>query len=1059
MNIKYEELPPLVQYVITEIESGFYDQSSSYEPGLGLSFKCNGEQRDISESKKLYTFEIKCEDDVPCPACSVSFLYERGDDSSEFKYFDIDGDFIDKVEFRFYGNDTGSFVDIAAGIGIDLFFSNGILENHLVYFDHPKSVDIYCHGNKVYSWAVGADPNSSLQNIFGNDCTLDILRGFCTRKVGATYDRKQINREIVIGILERFADKLCVKSNSERFDLQDYVKLIQGQEENYKIELSLLNDIILNLSPWLAAKRRAEELGEKDDVIYMRELSKVNLPNFAFLGEPGTGKTELAKRLVENVLGGEILTVTATDLKGNWVGHTRAGVVKKFIELEEKAGDQRKPTVLFIDEAYSLFGNGKKTDSFSDDIIEILLKALEPGERLLTAKEPHQGKDDKEISVRLKENTAVWLGGYEKDMRKALSVNKGMFRRVQTITLPIPDTDALKESFFRQLKKGNDYLDEDIRNANYNLVKGREKVICDFFTWARSKTYAEFFGNYAGVKKLVDEINKKSLMSGAPLMDEKSELEEIIEKQKREIRTQYQQVIEDKFERLPFMVYTDVEENFEKYIGADGAKEKLNHVIDMFCSPDSYKGCAMPKGALLMGPPGTGKTYLAKCMAGELRKRISNNSLQKDVAFIKVAATELRTAELVKALFSASESYDCVVIFIDEIDAIGRKRETLGDTSVLIQLMNELDGFDGKNNLFVLAATNAPEALDNALKRPGRFDMTIEVGAPNSGDRQKLVKAALKGINISEKTVSEISKDLGGCTPVEINTIINDARILNIDCTDKLCPGGTLVPWAIHRVRHGGRVPEPGTKFIKLKDDTEVLVLDNEADAETVREGKEALFLMDFREALAQRTVGERSDRDLKPKDFLLEKNDGSLSATALHETGHAMVFVLHNKSFEKITVLARGGALGYVEHSTSEKNYTKQDFLERIDISFGGRAAEEIVFGHDYVSGGAISDIRNATQIARDMVMMLGMNDEIGPMALLINSGGYLGAGKTSYFTDNMLSTAEEEIHKLLKERYKLTLEALKPHKKQLEELAEIVFEKEEMSGEEFLKEYNKLK
>ncbi len=1054
-EIKYEVLPNIVRQVYNAL---IYREPEKYvfnnnngcpiPQGLGLPVDIAFEQKKSVEGIINYSFESSIREEVA--SCSVTMEYVQRTNN------------IKRVVFRLYGKTRKAYIEMVTGITYDrniaAMYSDsdkGLIDSYnescFDLEEIPKRVAIQLDGHEVFCWVAKEQASMVLKEALGiKVCTArGILECFTeiSRESGATVIRKKL----VCGLLQTFEDKCkgqlaeVVEEGNEEYSeypasLRKYARLINDADGNYKIEPALLAQVMRELIRWCCVKEKAEQYEEGSEE-YMRELLKENLPNLVFLGEPGTGKTSLAKRLAENVLGAEFYCITGADLKGRYTGHTKSAVVENFIKLRERAGKDSKPAILFIDEAYNLFNN---KDNLGTEVIEILLKAMEPRRRYLSAYRPKDVGEGERVEIWLNENTAVWLGGYEKDMRKALSVNRGMYRRVKTITLPIPEIDSLWEDFQRIMNQDNSLLDEEFQKANWELCEKKINNIHDYFTWARSKTYAEFFGNYSGVKRLAEEIVKSTLLKGKPLDELNHDLEDIIERQMEEIRTQYQQVIEEKYERLPFMVYTDIEDTFVNYIGADSAKEKLSHVIDMVCSPEKFPNCESPKGALLMGASGTGKTFLARCMAGELRKVVREKNLRKDVAFVKVTATELRTEELVKALFMASEGYDYVIIFIDEIDAIGRRREMLLNPSILIQLMNELDGFEGKKNVFVLAATNVPEILDAALKRPGRFDMNIEVGNPNDEDRRKLVQHYIGWKNCSNTIISEMVKHFRGYSPVQIKTILNETKILYHDCEHKIPASEAVKAWFAHREVRDNIKIKTDMKCITLKDGTRVLV--------SVKEWNESLLLMDFLEVLTRRTVGERTGLDKDSKEFSVEQNDTGLSATAIHEVGHALVSVMHGCNIEKITILERGDVLGYVAQDAEAKLRTKQDYLKRLDICFGGRAAEEIIYGAEQVSTDASRDIQTASRLARLMVMRLGMNEKVGPVALETPTGRYLGGNDQRPCTESTMTMAEDEVRKLLKERYSATLEMLRPHGELLKELAKYVFEKEEVSGEDFI-------
>ena len=831
-------------------------------------------------------------------------------------------------------------------------------------------------------------------------------------------------------------------------DLWEYAEAIN--DEHFTIERDVLFQIMRELAPWLHGREQAEKQEGA-------AANKANLPNLVFFGEPGTGKSELAKRIAKKILKAKFSKVTGGALKAPYEGQTSGEIIKRFYTLQKEAGSENVPVVLFIDEAYDLFNNRTDSADFNGEIITMLLTAMEPGKRTLSATTV-AGNSSGLVSVTLNENAAVWMAGYEKDMRKALSSNSGMYRRVESITLPTPAQSSLWNTFLQTLKSG--LSDEAIQEGNRKLCEECEGMINEYFHWGRSKTYTEFFANYAGAIKLAQEMEKSSLLNRRPLTA--GELTVLIEQQKKEIRAQYKQVVEENFGRLPFMVYTDVSETIDKdYIGAEGATEKLKQVMEMICDPKAYSGCSIPKGALMKGSPGTGKSFLARCMAGSVMKAIKETQgNRKDVAFIKVAGTDLNSAELVKALFSAAEEYDQVIIFIDEIDDIGKRRERLSNDGALIQLLNEMDGFEKRRNVFVLAATNAPETLDAALRRAGRFDMEIEIENPGDDSRREMVRRNLylhlpnmSGFDkLFKELVGELSGQLRGCSPAEIQTILNETAILYHDCQRKLSKKqeAEWKPWFAQREFRGDSIPE-GVQIVQLKENLNVMVLDDSKDADKKASGCKTLFLLDFKEILAKRSVGERRKPGELSGDFSSGRNDGSLSSTAVHEVGHALVSVLYGKPFEKITVLTRGGFLGYVESNSEQKMFTKQDYLEQLDICFGGRAAEELIYGADQISGGAQQDIQQASRLARFMILQLGMSDKVGPVSLEAGMGGYLGGETVTLTTQATMTMAEDEVRRLLKERYSAAVEMLRAHRDTLLKLARHVFEREELTGAEF--------
>lgn len=601
-------------------------------------------------------------------------------------------------------------------------------------------------------------------------------------------------------------------------------------------------------------------------------------------------------------------------------------------------------------------------------------------------------------------------------------------------------------------------MNKDIKEKLIEL----KPYIEDYFQWGRSKTYAEYFANYRGINILVDEIRKTAKITNNEdfLRDIKNYITNVIDDQKQEIRKQYQVVVAaeaNKAGRLPFLVYTDIKETFDQYIGGTAAVAKMRDVINLMIKPENFPNCSTPKGALLVGPPGTGKTYLARCMAGEIDKQFREAGQKKDTAFIKVQSTELKTPELISALFSSAEDYDYVVVFIDEIDAIGKDRNMQNNPAPLMQLLNEMDGFESKNNIFVLAATNNPEILDPALKRPGRFDMKIEVLYPDAETRKELIHMYSKGGELSEDSIQYMVQRFAGASPVDIKNIMNKTWILYYKCNRYLLDESDEQKaeqlWFAHRRKKDDYEDSDDLEIVHIGENDYLA-----SRAESSGKINEYLIKKDFDETLEEVHVGERTNPDDNEKEFSISQNKG-LSSTAVHEVGHAMACVMYGMKFEKITVLQRGNILGFVKHKSDEYPRTKQEYLENISVSLAGRAAEEVIYEGDQISSGASGDIIHATRLARSMVMRLGMGSSVGMMALERIEGKYLGGVNKQIVSDAMMVKGEDEVSQIINETYRLTVDRLKANKKILLKLAEYVFEKEEVSGPEFESKLNELK
>ena len=816
----------------------------------------------------------------------------------------------------------------------------------------------------------------------------------------------------------------------------DEVREILASDRNYHPDEKILRDICLASADYLFWKyRRNSYVGTK----------KPLLPNFAFLGNPGTGKSELVRRLAKEVFGAKFYETTPSELKALYIGHTRGVFLSKLDELQRQEGfPEDAPAVLFLDEAYTLFTNSdQRVESFDRDIIGLMLAVMQPREQTFS----YQVEEDKTAvnkTVVVKANTVIWMAGYEKEMRKALSSNPGIFRRVSTILLPDPGLDNLWRRFWDNV--------QDVKEADKMIIQRKKPEIMKYFRWGTTMEHAEFFGNYSGARKLAENMRNTFLILDSNLSEERKEkeLDYIIDAQKKEIHRQYRMVISNDG-RLPFEVISELPENMSRYIGNDSVREQMREIVSMMANVEYYekRHISIPKGALLKGYPGTGKTYLARCMAGELAKCLQEMGSHKKIAFIPVAATELRRADLISALFSAAGEYEEAILFIDEIDAIGQKREMLADATPLIQLMKEMDGFDDRKTIFVLAATNAPELLDPALKRAGRFDMEFEIRFPNQKERKELFGFYAKEVlgNIRPEILEKAGKAIRGCSPAEIRELINETALLYYRCENKLDRilkqekiTDNIV--FVHRAVKGEdtyegtvRVTWDGRDYWKADDKAAV---------------NQDMFLLDLKETLARKEIGERHTGEKKEEGFQTEENKGR-SSTAIHEVGHAMVYVWQNYQVEKVTVLARGDAAGYVELQNQHWNIeTKKDYLVRIKAALGGRAAEELFYG-DNVSNGAVDDLRKATDLARSMVIRHGMGTSVGIMSLVWDKENYLGNRSTYTCSAEYQAKADIEIQAILEDQYREVMAYLTEHKEQLRQLAEYVFEQEEISGEEF--------
>ena len=436
---------------------------------------------------------------------------------------------------------------------------------------------------------------------------------------------------------------------------------------------------------------------------------------------------------------------------------------------------------------------------------------------------------------------------------------------------------------------------------------------------------------------------------------------------------------------------------FKDVAGEDEAKESLIEVVDFLHNPAKYTeiGAKLPKGVLLVGPPGTGKTLLAKAVAGEAK-----------VPFFSLAGSDFIElyvgvgASRVRDLFREAEKHAPCIVFIDEIDAIGRSRDSKyggGNEEreqTLNQLLSEMDGFDAKKGIIILAATNRPEILDKALLRPGRFDRRVIVDKPDLKGREEILKVHAKDVLMDETVnLNEIALATSGAVGSDLANMINEA--------------------AINAVKES-------RKFVSQKDLFTAV--------EVVLVGKEK-------------------------KDRIMSKEERRI--VSYHEVGHALVSALQKNSepVQKITIVPRTmGALGYVMHVPEEEKYlnTEAELRDMLVGYLGGRAAEEIVF--DTVTTGAANDIEKATQIARSMVTQYGMSKKFGLIGLETVESRYLDGRAVMNCADATASEVDAEIMKILKDSYKEAKRLLKENREVMDKLAEYLIEKETITGKEFM-------
>ena len=442
---------------------------------------------------------------------------------------------------------------------------------------------------------------------------------------------------------------------------------------------------------------------------------------------------------------------------------------------------------------------------------------------------------------------------------------------------------------------------------------------------------------------------------------------------------------------------------FKDVAGEDEAKESLTEIVDFLHNPGKYTkiGAKLPKGALLVGPPGTGKTLLAKAVAGEARVPFYSLSGSDFVEmFVGVGASRVR--DLFK---NAAENAPCI-IFIDEIDAIGRSRDSrMGGNDereqTLNQLLSEMDGFESSKGLLVLAATNRPEILDPALLRPGRFDRRVVVERPDLNGRINILKVHSKDVLLDDSVdFKEIALATSGAVGADLANMMNEA--------------------AINAVKHG----------------------------------RQAVSQKDLFEAVEVVLVGKEK------KDRIMNQEERRI--VSYHEVGHALVSALqkHSEPVQKITIVPRTmGALGYVMNVPEEEKYlnTKKELEAMLVEALAGRAAEELVF--DSVTTGASNDIEKATNLARAMITQYGMSEKFGLMGLETRENQYLSGRNVLNCSEATAGEIDQEVMRILKESYEEAKRLLAENRDAMDKIAEFLIEKETITGKEFMKIFRQVK
>ncbi len=781
------------------------------------------------------------------------------------------------------------------------------------------------------------------------------------------------------------------------------------------------------------------------------------LAGIVILGKPGVGKSTLAKRLVDTLVEFHVIprsdtdpdrtltVINARDLVGRFIGHTRPKTLKMIIQAIERKN------ALFLDDVYTLFNTSGQ--DFGHEALEALLPVLK-GEcrlpRIVTDEKSGQEVEQYE-TYREDQLPTILMAGYERETRRFLNDNPGLYSRVTVLELETPSVPELvRDLEYRICKREPELLPGgSLEGEALHLAE-------NFYRRVTGQEYADQFAYFRGNETLAGRLATEYRFARCQGLhaDWLQVWRTVTEAYNKELIDNYEAILEANEERLgrtrkQFKVEQDIPETFADVKGQETAVEKLSEVVDMLAHSETYRlaGARLPKGALLVGPPGTGKTLLARAVAGETAKRIGEadpGCSGGRTAFIALAATDLLSggqsagADRVRDLFLQAQKAEAssVVIFIDELDAVAKRRGTRGGADeVLIALLASMDGFSGNQNLFVLGATNRPEVLDPALLRPGRFDRRIPVGLPDRRGREDILrlyaeKQLRPALAVSlgtdensldarwkekaEAVIREAAARSYGASPAELANLVNEAGILTAA---------------------RGRRPDSGPADGCLY----------------------TVTLEDILEALENMIVGLPTRKTPGARDKKI---------VAVHETGHAIMSVVDGegnpisgdeakKPFEKVTCVPRGeSALGYVINLSKEEKQleTKDDLLGEVRCLLGGRAAEELTGGSGGITQGAGNDLARATGIVKKMVAQYGMYDLFGPAAVLTGSDDYLGNDRACSILPGLEQEISREVIRILREQYEQTLKILTRWQGSLEQIAGELTRRETLSGEEFM-------